>query len=67
MRHKKTELKVFVVVLPKEGVAKKDTFGYDTIYKILLYCLYGLYSVVDVIPKEGLAMTMTKTLRSVFS
>ncbi len=52
-------------------------FEYDTDYKILLYCLHRLYSVVSVILKEGLTgphhanlslgMTMTKTLRSVFS
>ncbi len=52
MRH----LKVFVVVIPKEGLAG---FEYDTDYKILLYCLHGLYSEVGVIPKEGMADTST--------
>ncbi len=52
-------------------------YGYDTDYKILLCQLHRLYSVVGVVPKEILAglqpanpsvgMTMTKTLRSVFS
>ena len=46
-RHEKTDLKVFVVVI--------SFFGYDTEYKILLYCLHKLYLVVGVIPKEGLA------------
>ena len=48
--HEKTDLKVFLSVIPKEGLT-----GYDTDYKILLYCLHRLYSVVGVIPKEGLA------------
>ena len=38
-------------------------FGYDADYKILLYHLHGLYSVVGVIPKEGVA----GPIRSVFS
>ena len=39
-------------------VTRKQVFvvvGYDIDYKILLYCLHRLYSVVGVIPKEGLA------------
>ena len=79
VRHKKIDLKVFVVVIPKEGLpgeAPQSFFGYDTDYKILLYCLQRLYFVVGVICKEGLvgpqptnpslSMTMTKTLQSVF-
>ncbi len=64
--HEKTDLKVFVIVIPKEGLAG---------YKVLLYCLHRLYPVVGVILKEGLVgpqpanpslgMTTTKTLRSV--
>ncbi len=70
---KKPDLKVFVVVIPKEGLG--GFFGYDTNYKILLCCLHRLYSVAGVIPKEDIAgpqpanpslgMT-TKTLWSVF-
>ncbi len=43
-----------VVVIPKEGLAGAF-FGYDTDYKIALFCFKGLYFVVGVIPKEGLA------------
>ncbi len=37
------------VVIPKEG------FVYDTDCKIALCCLYRLYYVIGVIPREGLA------------
>ena len=72
-------LRVFVIVIPKEGwprVAAPIIFLGMT-PTIKYYCLHTLYSVVGVIPKEGLAgpqpanpslgMTTTKTLRSVFS
>ena len=51
------------------GPARLSFFGYDTDYKIVLCCLHRLYSVVGVIPKEGLAgpMTTTKILRLIFS
>ena len=48
---------------------RQSFFGYDTDYKIALSCFQGLYSVVGVIPKEGLAsfgMTPTKILRHIF-
>ena len=32
--HRKTDLKVFVVVIPKEGVAGQSFFWYDTDYKV---------------------------------
>ncbi len=69
---------VFVVVMPKEGLvgSRQSLFGYDTNYKILLYCLHRFYSVVGVIPKEGLVgphptnlslgMTTTKTFKVCF-
>ncbi len=63
-RHEKTDLKVFVVVVPKEGLAggglanpslgMTNTIKY--LRKILLYCLQRFYSAVGVIPKEGLAV-----------
>ena len=52
VHHEKTDLKVFVVVIPKEELAgsqpRQSFFGYDTECKILLYCLLRLYSVVTV-------------------
>ena len=72
-------LKVFVIVIPKEGLAgwgpASPSLGMTRTIKY--YCLFRLYSVVGVIPKEGLVgpqpanpsfgMTTTKMLRSVFS
>ena len=52
MRHEKTDLEVFVIVIPKEGWAG---WGMTPTIKYLLYCLHRLYSVVGVLPKEGLA------------
>ncbi len=54
------DLTVFAVVIPEEGSIgglgpHQTFFGYDTDYKILLYCLHRLYSVVGDIPSEGLA------------
>ncbi len=34
---------------------RQSFFGYDTNYKFVLYCLNRLYSLVGVIPKDGLA------------
>ncbi len=56
--HGKTCLKIFVVAIPKESLtdrALQSFSGYDTDYKIVLCCFHRLYSVVGVIPKEGLA------------
>ncbi len=71
--HEKMCLKICVVVIPKGP--HQSFFGYDTDYKIALFCFQGLYSVVGVILKEGLVgpkpanssfgMAMTKVLRSV--
>ena len=38
-----------------QGPARQFFFYYDNDHKILLSCLQRLYSVVSVIPKEGLA------------
>ena len=61
--YKTQHLKIFVIVISKEGLA---FFRYDTIKRIVVF-------IVDVIPKEALAvpqpanpswgMTTTKTLR----
>ena len=53
--HEYTDLKAFVVVNTKEGLAgraRQSFFRYETDYKISLYCLNRLYSVVGVIPKD---------------
>ncbi len=77
--HAKTGLTIFVVVIPKEGLAgispATPPFGVTPEYRIALFCLDGLYSVVSVILKEGLAwlvpakpsfgMTTTNILRPV--
>ncbi len=56
--HGKTSLKIFVVVILKEGLAetRQSFFGYDTDCKIELFRLHRLlvYSVVGAIRKEGL-------------
>ena len=46
MYHEKTDLKVFVFVIPKEGLAVLWVW-HD--YKMLLYCLHRLYFVVGVL------------------
>ncbi len=62
MCHEKTELKVFVVVIPKEGWARMAHF------RIWVFWLHRLYSLkVGVIPVSYRGMTTMKTLRSVFS
>ncbi len=52
-RHEKTDLKVFVIVILTEGLVgwgpANRSLGYDNDYKILLYWLHRLYSVVGVI------------------
>ncbi len=67
-RREKTDLKVFVVVIPKEGLAgwgpANPSLGMTPTIKLLFYCLHRLHSVFGVIPKEGLAWPL---LRSVFS
>ena len=55
VRQEKTDLKVFVVVFPYPGLGSHQSlFGYDTNYKILLYCLHRLYSVVGANPSLGM-------------
>ncbi len=76
-RHRKTDLKIFVVVIPREGLVggpRQSFFWYDTDYKIYFVKIADYKSKVSVIPKEGLAgpanpsfgRTTTKILRSVF-
>ncbi len=64
-RHEKTDLKVFVIVIPKEGLA-----GWGSANPSLGTTLtIKSHSAVGVIPNEGLAgprMTMTKILRHIF-
>ncbi len=58
MRHEKTDLKVFVVVIPKEGLAGRGSANpsLGMTLTIKYYSPSGAhYSVVIVIPKEGLA------------
>ncbi len=47
--HEKTDLKVFVVVIAWLAGTRQSFFGYDTDYKILLYCLHRFYFLVSVI------------------
>ena len=63
--HGKSHLKIFVIVIPKEGLEGRpcqslfrpcrSLFGYDTDYNTVLCCLHWLYSIVGVKQKEGLA------------
>ncbi len=71
MRHEKTDLKVFVVVIPKEGWYDTDFSEFDSADIID----YILKKSVSYQKKDGrghtrpsfFGMTTTKTLRSVFS
>ncbi len=78
VRHEKSDLKVFVIVLPKEGWARVAVPNLLLVWHRLsvlefwVFWLHRSYSLkVGVIPKEGthlsLGVTVTKTLRSVFS
>ncbi len=42
--HGKSCLKIFAIVIPKEGLAgpQQSLFAYDTDYKIVLWCLHRL-------------------------
>ena len=72
MHHEKTDRKVFVVVIPIEGLVgwgpANPSFGMAPTIKYYSNAFID-YSVFVVIPKEGLVgpLTVTKTLRSVFS
>ncbi len=73
VRHEKTDHKVFVVVMPKEGWAHVATpILLLTWHRLFENIIYDVSRVklwkVGVIPKEGsfFCMTKTKTLRSVF-
>ncbi len=76
---RKCALRSLSLSYPKKdrwGAACRSFLGYDTDYKILFCSLHRLNSVVDVIPKEGLAgpqptnpslgTTTTKFLRHIF-
>ena len=78
VRHGKTDYKVFVVVIPKEGLAGGALPILPLVWhRLQIYNLQPsqiiFYSqcTVGVVPKEGLAgslgMTMTKILRRIFS
>ena len=80
-RHEKTDLKVFVIDIPKEGWARMAApsllLVWQRLFRIWVFWLHRSYSLkVSVVPKEGWArpcahpsfgLTTTKTLRSVFS
>ena len=56
--HEKTDLQIFVAVIPQEGLADEahqSFFWYDTDYEFIICSLHGLYFQVGVIPKEELA------------
>ena len=70
--HEKTDLKFFVVVIPKEGWARLAVPILLSVWhrhlRIWLYWHHRLYSwKVGVMPKEGWAWPRTPTLKSVFS
>ncbi len=79
LRHGNTGLKIFVVLIPEEGLAatspNQSFCWYGTDYGTLL--LYRLYFIVGVKPKEGMGelmparssfcMTTTKILRPVLT
>ncbi len=76
MRHEKTDFKVFVVVIPKEGWASVAVpillLTWHRLFENIIYDVSRVkFRKVGVIPKEGWArpfgMTTTKTLRSLFS
>ena len=57
-RHAKTGLKIFVVVVPKEGLAGASPAKPDSDYRSVLCCLHSLYFIVGVMPKKRLAGLM---------